>query len=131
MSDRIKVLLIDDDVEFIDNFGWFLDRRSYKVFKACSGGYGIEIAKEENPQVILCDLLLTDMNGEEVLKEVKRTNPNSIFIIMTAYIDGKTHARLTGLGTHSFIEKIVEFKPTEKHIGEALKEKGIIMEEKA
>jgi len=126
MTNKVKVLLIDDDFEFVNNFGWFLERRGYDVLKAGTGDYGIEVAEKEKPHIVLCDLLLIDMNGEEVLNKVKQINPDTIFIIVSAYVDEKTKARLIGLGAHSYIEKLVKFKPTEEYIRQVLKEKGKI-----
>lgn len=122
MTDKIKILLIDDDIEFINNFGRFLERRGYEVLKAGSGSHGIEVAEKEKPHLILCDLIMIDINGDEVLKRVKVSNPDTIFIMMTAYVDDKTKIKLKILGAHSFIEKVVKFIPTEEYIRQVLRE---------
>lgn len=127
MTDKIKVLLIDDDFEYVNNFGWFLERKGYEVFKASNGMHGIEVAKQEKPDVVVCDLLMIDINGDEVLKKVKSENPNSIFIIASAYVDDKTKEKLKNLGAHSFIEKIVKFKSTEEHIRKVLQENKAVL----
>ena len=126
MSLDKKILLIDDDLEFINNFGNFLERRGYEVLKAGSGSHGIEVAEKEKPDIILCDLIMIDINGDEVLKHVKMSDPNVIFIMMTAYIDEKTKIKLKVLGAHSFIEKVVKFIPTEEYIRQVLKEKNAV-----
>ena len=125
MTDKIKILLIDDDFDFINNFGRFLERKGYEVLKAGSGNHGIEVAKEKKPHVILCDLIMLDINGDEVLKQLKASNLDTIFIVVTSYVDEKTKVKLKVLGAHSFIEKIVKFKPTEEYIRKVLEEKGI------
>jgi len=122
MTGKIKILLIDDDLEFINNFGNFLERRGYEVLKAGSGSHGIEVAEKEKPHLILCDLIMIDMNGDEVLKRVKLSAPDTIFIMMTAYVDEKTKTKLKILGAYSFIEKIIKFIPTEEYIRQILKE---------
>lgn len=120
MTDKIKILLIDDDTEYIDNFGWFLERKGYEVFKAGCGKYGLEVIEKERPQIVLCDLLMLDINGDEVIVQAKTLSPNTIFIIVSAYLDEKTKERLRQLGAYSFIEKIVRFKPTEEYIRKTL-----------
>lgn len=126
MTGKIKILLIDDDLEFINNFGNFLERRGYEVLKAGTGSLGIEVAEKEKPHLILCDLIMIDINGDEVLKQVKTSTPDTIFIMMTAYVDDNTKIKLKTLGAHSFIEKVVKFIPTEAHIRQILEEKNII-----
>jgi DNA-binding NtrC family response regulator len=110
----------------VNNFGAFLERKGYIVLKSGTGRFGIEIAEKEKPNIILCDLLMLDINGEKVLKEVKEKCPDTIFIVVSAYVDEQTKERLKKLGAHSFIEKIVLFKPTEAYIRQLLEEKNII-----
>ncbi len=88
MENRAKILLIDDDYEYVNNFGKFLERRGYAVLKSGTGRFGIELAEKEKPNIILCDLLMLDINGEEVLKEVKKKSPDSIFIVVTSIAIG-------------------------------------------
>ena len=126
MAEKAKILLIDDDYEYVDNFGKFLERRGYNVFKASNGSFGIEVAEKEKPHIILCDILMIDIDGDEVLKRVKALSPDSIFIVVSSYVDEKVKEKFKKLGAHSFIEKIVLFKPTEEYIREVLKEQGVI-----
>jgi CheY-like chemotaxis protein len=126
MTDKVKILLIDDDLEFINNFGNFLERRGYEILKAGSGSHGIEVAENEKPHLILCDLIMIDMNGDEVIRHIKASNPDAIFIMMTAYVDESTKIKLKALGAHSFIEKVVKFIPTEAYIRQVLEENKII-----
>ena len=121
-------MLIDDDYEYVDNFAWYLQRKGYKVLKSGTGTFGVELAQKERPHIILCDLLMLDINGDEVLKRVKASNPKTIFIIVSAYVDENTKAKLQKLGAHSFIEKIVKFKPTEEYIKSVLEKEGAIKE---
>jgi len=124
MKKRAKVLLIDDDYEYINGFGDFLSRMGYDVYKTGTGTDGIRLAKEEQPDIVMCDLLMLDINGDEVLKEIRKDSPDSIFIMVSAYVDDKTKDRLRKLGAHSFIEKIVVFKPTELYIRNLIAEKS-------
>jgi DNA-binding NtrC family response regulator len=126
MEDKAKILLVDDDTEYVNNFGAFLERKGYIVLKSGTGRFGIEVAEKEKPNIILCDLLMRDITGEMVFNEVKEKRPDTIFIVVSAYVDEQTKERLKKLGAHSFIEKIVLFKPTEAYIRQLLEEKNII-----
>ncbi|MFH1996857.1 MAG: hypothetical protein ABIJ27_07710, partial [Candidatus Omnitrophota bacterium] len=60
------------------------------------------------------------------LKRVKASNPDVIFIMMTAYVDEKTKIKLKVLGAHSCIEKVVKFIPTEEYIRQVFNEKNAV-----
>ena len=124
MDSKTKILLIDDDAEYVNNFAWFLERKGYTVLKANSGREGIRIAQEENPHLVLCDLIMLDINGDEVIRKIKISNPHIITIMVSAYVDEQTKEKLKKLGAYSYEEKIVRFKPTEEFIKRVLKEKG-------
>jgi len=126
MDSKTKILLIDDDAEYVNNFAWFLERKGYNVLKANSGREGIRIAQEENPHLVLCDLIMLDINGDEVISKIKTSNPEIITIMVSAYVDEATKEKLKKLGAYSYEEKIVRFKPTEEFIKRVLKEKGKI-----
>ena len=125
MGNKIKILLIDDDADYVDNFGWFLERKGYSVFKATSGREGIKIAQKENPRIVLCDLIMLDINGDEVIRKIKSFNPDTITVMVSAYVDDQTKEKLKKLGAYSYEEKIVKFKPTEEYIRRILEKKHI------
>ena len=70
-----KVLIIDDDPEFIEATSNLLDAQGYIVVSAPNGKVGIAKAKEENPNIILLDVMMTrDTEGFDVARELNK-NP--------------------------------------------------------
>ncbi len=69
-----KILVIDDDPDVLEVLGTRLSVAGYRVIKAQSGKEGIDKAKEEPPHLIILDILMPDMGGEEVA-EILRTDP--------------------------------------------------------
>lgn len=66
-----KVLIIDDDPEFVEATSNLLDAQGYKVVSAPNGKVGIAKAKEECPDIILLDVMMTrDTEGFEVAREL-------------------------------------------------------------
>ena len=126
MKNKIKILLVDDDMEYVDNFGWFLERKGYEVLKAGSGREGIDVANKEKPDIMLCDLIMLDINGDEVVKQVKILSPNTICVMISAYVDDQTKTKLKNMGAYSYEEKIVKFKTTEEYIRHVLKKHNLI-----
>lgn len=66
-----KVLMIDDDPEFVDAMSDFLDAKGYEVHTALNGREGIEKARAENPDIILLDVMMaTKYEGFDIAREL-------------------------------------------------------------
>lgn len=66
-----KILIIEDDINLIELYEAKFGMEKYEVVTASDGGKGIAKAIEEQPNVILLDILMPNVNGFEVLKELK------------------------------------------------------------
>lgn len=66
-----KILFIEDEFDLQKSVGEFLKEKGYKVIHALDGEIGLKLAKEENPDLILLDIILPKINGFEVLKKLK------------------------------------------------------------
>lgn len=73
---RMKVLIIDDDEAMIGIWSTVLKKESIEVLTAGSGKLGIELATKNIPDFILLDQIITDMKGNDVLKQLK-SNPTT------------------------------------------------------
>lgn len=67
-----KVLVVDDDKEIMEYLKNILLRHDYEVISAFDGEEGLRKVKEENPDVVLLDLIMPKLNGFEVLQEIKQ-----------------------------------------------------------
>lgn len=84
-----KILVIEDDSNVRENLNEILISENYDVAVAENGKKGLQIAKENPPDLILCDLLMPEMNGYEVIHYIKE-NPATReipFIFLTAKVD--------------------------------------------
>ncbi len=101
------ILLIDDDIRVSGLLKRFLYEAKYNVIEANSGGKGIEMAKSTKPDIILCDIMMPEMDGYTVLKHIRSdADTKSIpFIFLTAK-DG-TSDFLTGIskGADGYLAK--------------------------
>ena len=101
-----KLVAIDDEMEFTKTIDQFFSTRGYEVHVALTGTSGIELVDYHNPDVVLVDLKLPGLDGDEVLKHIRRTHPQTKVIVITAYNDGgKTRDRLLGLGAFAHFDK--------------------------
>jgi len=105
----IKILTIDDETAFTELFREYFEPRGYQVFLASRGVQGLEIAKQEKPNIALVDFKMPGIDGDQVLMQLKKINPEIKVLIVTAFRDeGKTKKKLEDLGADGFIEKPVE-----------------------
>lgn len=115
------IVAIDDEVEFVDMLQSYFKPRGYDIEVAVRGAKGIEIVKEKKPDVVLVDLKMPGIDGDEVLKLLKATTPSPKVIFVTAYDDGgKTKARLLKMGAYAYLDKpIASLKDLEEMINKA------------
>jgi DNA-binding NtrC family response regulator len=75
---------------------------------ASNGADGLELLDRKGYDVVLLDLKMAGLSGDEVLKEIRQRNVNAKVIFITAFSDsGKTKERLMGEGAFAFVEKPV------------------------
>jgi two-component system, OmpR family, response regulator RegX3 len=99
-----KVLLIDDEESFAEALEYQLRREGYEVGRAIDGAVGLEKFKTQGADLILLDLMLPGMSGEDVCKEVRKLS--SVPIIMLTAKDAELHKVLgLGLGADDYVTK--------------------------
>jgi len=77
MGSASKIILIDDNPDFLFTMGTFLKRNGYEVLTASDGQKGVELIKKERPDLILLDVMMeTLFSGFEVCRQV-RTDPET------------------------------------------------------
>ncbi len=109
MLDDLNILIIDDDIGFLEDAGKILSR-GFNVFKAKNGREGINIFREKNIHVVLLDVKLPDLNGLEVLKELKQINGFTPVIVVTEFANVELAVNAMKLGANDFIQKDFNFE---------------------
>jgi DNA-binding LytR/AlgR family response regulator len=81
-----KILIIEDDIDVRDNIITLLNEEGYDTLSAIDGKTGIDIAKSENPDLVICDILMNGFSGYDVLDTLSKDDfTKSIpFIFLTA-----------------------------------------------
>jgi CheY-like chemotaxis protein len=106
MGEKPRIVAIDDEPEFTRALEQFFSLRGYEVQVAMSGISGLELVERCRPQVVLADLKLPGMDGDELLERVRARYPQIRVIVITAYNDGgKTRERLLSLGAFAHFDK--------------------------
>ena len=101
-----KLVAIDDELEFTKTIDQFFSARGFEVHVALTGTSGIELVDYHQPDVVLVDLKLPGMDGDEVLRYIRQKHPKIRVIVITAYNDGgKTRDRLLSMGAFAHFDK--------------------------
>lgn len=64
------ILLIEDTIEILENLKEYLELKGFKILTASNGQKGIDVANDEIPDLIICDVLMQEMDGYEVLRMI-------------------------------------------------------------
>jgi len=105
-----KVLVIEDNADNMKLITFILEKNGYNTIRAENGTTGIELALKEKPDFVLLDIQLPDMDGTEVLKELRKSEiDGGIPIIpITSYAMSGDRERLIGAGCNGYIEKPID-----------------------
>lgn len=118
-----KVLLVDDEVDFIQTLSKRLEMRSLKTVTAFSGEEAVSFAQEKMPDVIVLDLRMQGMDGMEVLRRTRLAHPDTQVIMLTAHGTDKDKEEAEKLGAFDFLNKPVEIEVLLDKIQAAYKKK--------
>jgi len=101
------ILLIEDDTALRENTAELLELSNYKVITSPNGKIGITKAKEEHPDIIVCDIMMPEVDGYGVLEALSNdTNTNQIpFIFLSAKTEHKEIRKGMNLGADDYLTK--------------------------
>lgn len=73
MTDKKRILCIDDEVDTLDLLRLVLERRGFEVLTASDGEQGLKMLVEERPDVLLLDIMMPDPDGWQIFHTMKKT----------------------------------------------------------
>ena len=109
-TDHVRLLLIDDEKDFVNILSKRLKRRSIEVKKAFSGAEALQALRGQEFDVAVLDLKMEDMDGIEVLKMLKIMDPRLAVIMLTGH--GSAEAAEQGIkqGAFDYLTKPCELE---------------------
>ena len=105
-----KVLLIEDDLSLRENTAELLELSGYEVVTAPNGCIGVDLARQEAPDVIVCDIMMPEMDGYGVLKELS-SDPQTQqipFIFLSAKTERSEVRKGMDMGADDYLTKPFE-----------------------
>lgn len=103
-----KVLLVDDEKEFVQTLSERLQMRDMGAAVVYDGKSALELVRHDDPEVMIIDLKMPGINGMEVLQEVKQTRPEIEVIVLTGHGSEQDKKKCMSLGAFAYMQKPVD-----------------------
>ena len=103
------VLVIDDEQIICDLLRTMLSSAGYQVITASGGRDGLALFCQQRPRFTLLDLRMPDMPGIDVLREIRKVDPDASVIILTAWGTDELESQARRLGVTDFLSKNMTF----------------------
>ncbi len=108
--ENIKILLIDDEEEFVTTLSERLLLRGFKTYTAFNGETALGFLEENEVDIIVLDLKMPGMDGMEVLRKIRETDQRVMVIIQTGHGTDKEKEEIAQLEVSSFLRKPVDIE---------------------
>ena len=119
MEDRIKLLIVDDEVKFLEALGTRLELRGFEVTTAVNGDEALATASKEKFDLALVDLKMPGMDGDELLDRLKQNHKYLEVIILTGHGSLDSAVECTKLGAFGYLPKPYEIDKLTETLREA------------
>lgn len=120
---KIKVLLVDDEKEFVEVLGERLETRDFDVSMAFSGDEALQAVSGQDVDVVVLDVLMPGKDGIETLREIKELKPILEVIMLTGNATVESAVEGLKLGAFDYLMKPTETKELVAKIVKAYKRK--------
>ena len=99
------ILIVEDETNIVDILSFNLEREGYNTIEAYDGQTGLQLAREQNPDLILLDLMLPKMNGFDVCRQLRADGCSTPIIMLTAREEEADKVLGLELGADDYITK--------------------------
>jgi len=123
-----KVLLVDDEVEFLDTLSERMRTRGMEVDTSSSGVEALKKVEQEAYDVIILDLMMPGVGGLEALKILKEKRPELQVILLTGHATVEKGIEAMKLGAMDFLEKPADLSLLTEKIKKAQAKKILLVE---
>lgn len=110
MTQTRKVLVVDDEQNIVSVIKAYLEAEGHEVFEAYDGEMALEIFEQVQPEIVILDLMMPMLSGEDVCKEIRKTSEVPI-IMLTAKVAEREKIAGLDLGADDYVSK--PFSPGE------------------
>ena len=124
---KAKILLVDDEVEFVSALAERLQMRNYDVKTASSGLEAMALFHNDPPDVVILDLKIPGMDGLEILRNIKKFDPTTEVLMLTGHGDVESVENGMKSGAFEYIMKPIEIEELTSRIEKARKKRKKVL----
>ena len=103
-SNKINILIVDDEVKIVEVVKSYLEKSGYNVYAAYTGNQALEQFEKVKPALVILDLMLPDIGGEEICKIIRKKSSVPI-IMLTAKIEEEDILKGLNIGADDYVTK--------------------------
>ncbi len=126
--DSGRILIVDDEKVICDACSMILVEQGYRVEVCGTGREGLDIALEDDFDLLLLDMKLPDIDGIDILRAIRNERPHTYVIVMTGYSTVKNAVDAMKLGAFDYLAKPFEDDELILAVGKALEKKHLVDE---
>jgi two-component system alkaline phosphatase synthesis response regulator PhoP len=111
-NSQFKILLVDDETDVLEFLSYNLKKEGYQVSKAKNGREGLILARNENPHLVILDVMMPEMDGIETCREIRLLPGFSETIVVFLTARGEDYSQIAGFeaGADDYITKPIKPK---------------------
>lgn len=121
---KVRVLLVDDEEQFVETLAMRLEARDYAVATAFNGDQALNHVKARDVDVVVLDVLMPGLSGIDTLREMKKLRPLTEVIMLTGNATVETAIEGMKLGAFDYLMKPTEIEGLVEKINKAYKRKA-------
>ena len=118
-KDDFNILIVDDEINIRESLKLILETEGYNVFDAESGEEAVNQLQSKKIDLVLLDLKMKGISGEETLKQIKDINPEVMVIILTGYATLDSSLEAIKYGAYDYLKKPVSVNEIKRLIFKA------------
>jgi response regulator RpfG family c-di-GMP phosphodiesterase len=128
MIEGTKILVVDDNPEVINILGDFLGLNGCEIYKATCGREALKMLEKKDPEIVILDVQLPDLNGITLIDTIKVTKPTTAIIMATGYYDPNFVIDAMKKGASDFLLKPFELDKLMLVMMRVLRERKLLIE---
>jgi two-component system alkaline phosphatase synthesis response regulator PhoP len=131
MSDEKKILLVDDEIDILEFISYNLEKEGYKVYTAQNGKDAIRIAEKKEPDLIILDVMMPEMDGIVTCEEIRKIPKLKSTVIAFLTARSEDYSQIAGFeaGADDYITKPIRPKVLLSRVKALLKRSQLVEEE--
>src|SRR5690606_20959056 len=122
------ILIVDDDRANLESVARIFQREGHQTLTAPDGQAGLELLRRAEVRVLVTDLMMPGMDGQELLRAARSLRPDVEVVLMTAYGTVETAVEAMKHGAYDFITKPLKRHALVKSVAKALEKQALLAE---